>query len=418
MRCHKFISLLLLMPITLLTTSCGSDESVSALASGTWRGVITLPGGELPFQMQVLDTADGDTQAYIINGKERVPVTALQVQDDQVKIDFPAFNNHMVGRLKNNVIEGELVLVKRHGVKQHMPLRIVADTDYRFFARAPIVNADFTGKWEVEFVEDDGTKSAAIADLHQKNGEVTGTIRTPKGDYRFLAGEVENRTLLLSTFDGAHAFLFRATMDDNDKLAGDFWSGTEWHESWSARRNDNATLPDPNQLARIKDSDQPFVVAFPDVDGKIVRSDAAQFKNKVLIVALAGTWCPNCHDEAAFLMPFYQEYKDQGLEILGLMYEHLDSFDEAAKQVDKFRSKFKIDYTLLVAGSSDKSKASETLPMLSEVIAFPTMIVLDRKGQVRRVHSGFDGPGTGEVFENFQVEFTRFIQSLINEEQS
>ncbi len=76
------------------------------------------------------------------------------------------------------------------------------------------------------------------------------------------------------------------------------------------------------------------------------------------------------------------------------------------------------DYELLVAGSSDKGKASETLPMLNEVIAYPTMNVLDRSGAVRRVHAGFDGPGTGEKYHEFRREFTAFIEQLLAEEQS
>ncbi|NNF15411.1 MAG: redoxin family protein [Gammaproteobacteria bacterium] len=410
--------------LLLLCVACGDDhprgtvdESASmGLRAGTWRAEVTLPGGVLPFQLEVLPAPQGGVYAYVINGQERVPVTEPLHGPAGVQLEFPAFNNRIYGSADDDEFYGELEIIKRHGKIQRMPVRMRRGPDYRFFGQRQNVNADFSGRWEVEFIDDDGVSSPAVAEFVQKNGVVTGTFRTPTGDYRFLAGEVSDRTLHLSTFDGAHAFLFSATMDGAGHLAGDFWSGTQWHEAWTAMKNANAVLPDADQLTKITDTEQPFVVAFPDVDGRIVRSDEARFQDKVLLIALAGSWCPNCHDEAAFLAPFYKQYKESGLEIIGLMYEHLDDFDEAARQVRRFRDKFDIEYPLLVAGSSDKGKASETLPLLTEVIAYPTIIVIDRNAVVRRIHTGFNGPGTGAVYEEFRKEFTRFIENILEEE--
>ena len=394
------------------------DGGPQEFATGEWRAVIEMPGGDLPFTLQMVDPQASGVKAYVINGDERVPVTHMQVDGDQVLIDFPAFNNRIVGTLTDNSLRGELTLTKRHGKLQVMPITMTAGLTHRFYEQPPNVSADFAGRWRVEFVEEDGTRSEAVADFEQSNGRVTGTFRTPTGDYRFLEGEVSDRMLRLSTFDGAHAFLFDATMDDSGRIAGNFWSGTEWHETWTAVRDATARLPDANDMTRMTRTNERFVVEFPDVNGQSVRSDDEQYQDKVLIVALAGSWCPNCHDEAAFLAPFYREYREQGLEVLGLMYEHLDDFEEAAGQVERFREKFDIEYELLVAGSSDKARASETLPMLNRVIAYPTMIVLDRSGEVRRIHTGFDGPGTGEKYHEFRREFTVFIEQLLAEEQS
>ncbi len=405
--------------VLLLVAGLGAcDNGPKELASGPWRAVVELPGGELPFTLDIVNPTGPGVKAYVINGDERVPVTHMQINGDKLSIDFPAFNNRIEATFTGSQMEGTLTLTKRHGELQVMPLTMNAGQTHRFYDSKPDVNADFAGRWRVDFEEEDGTRNVAVADFTQSNGRVTGTFRTPTGDYRFLEGEVSDRTLHLSTFDGAHAFLFDGTMDSNGQVTGNFWSGTKWHESWTAVRDANAQLPDANNLTKVAQSDQPFVVEFPNTAGQNVRSDSDKFKNKVLIVALAGSWCPNCHDEAAFLAPFYREYREQGLEVLGLMYEHLDDFSDAASQVTRFREKFGIEYELLVAGSSDKSKASETLPMLSEVIAYPTMIVLDRTGEVRRVHTGFDGPGTGEIYNEFRREFTAFIEQLLAEEQS
>ena len=155
---------------------------------------------------------------------------------------------------------------------------------------------------------------------------------------------------------------------------------------------------------------------FPDTAGQSVSLDDERFAGKVVVLALAGSWCPNCHDEAAVLAPFYREHRARGLEIVGLMFEHLDDFDQAATQVNAFREKFGIEYELLVAGFSDKTQATETLGLLDKVIAYPTMIVLDRTHTVRNVHTGFNGPGTGVHYEEFQASFSALINELLNEE--
>ena len=53
--------------------------------------------------------------------------------------------------------------------------------------------------------------------------------------------------------------------------------------------------------------------------------------------------------------------------------------------------------------------------MLNKVLAFPTTIFVDRKGQVRRIHTGFSGPGTGVHFEQWERGFRAFMAELLGE---
>ena len=393
----------------------GCAEPPVALTEVPWRAVLELPGGELPFAVTFAAGPDG-LSATVRNGTERVAVPVVRRDERELILEFPAFNNRIVLARDGRVWRGDLTLIKRGGKQQVMPLTLYPDQTHRFFATEQDVNADFGGRWSVEFVDDDGEVTQAVGDFVQQNGAVTGTFRTPTGDYRYLAGAVSDRTLYLSTFDGAHAFLFTATQAANGSVEGDFWSGTQWHESFTARRNANAALPDAESLSRIRDDVKTVNFRFPDTRGNEVTLDDARFEGKVVVLALAGSWCPNCHDEAAFLAPFYREHRERGLEIVGLMFEHLDDFDAAAKQVDAFRTKFDIQYELLVAGFSDKTRATETLGLLDRVVAYPTMIVLDRKGEVRQVHTGFNGPGTGVHYDEFRASFRALINELLEED--
>ena len=158
-----------------------------------------------------------------------------------------------------------------------------------------------------------------------------------------------------------------------------------------------------------------FDFAFPDLDGNTVTSKDPAFRGKVLLVALAGSWCPNCHDEAAFLEPLYREYRGRGVEVVSLMFEHFGDFPQAAAATSRFRQHYAIEYTTLIAGISDKDEAAKKLPMLERVYAFPTTIFVDRRGNVRKIHTGFSGPATGDHYTQFEHEVKATLDQLLAE---
>ena len=53
--------------------------------------------------------------------------------------------------------------------------------------------------------------------------------------------------------------------------------------------------------------------------------------------------------------------------------------------------------------------------MLNHVLSYPTTIFLDKKGQVRKIHTGFNGPATGEKYEVFKQEFDDEVKQLLSE---
>lgn len=401
-----------LIPIVTMTGLMLSGCGPEPVASGSYRAVLELPGGELPFGLELQQTPEGWT-AVLVNEPERVEVPQVSVVGDQLELVLPAYNTRIDAQRAKGGFNGQLTLVKRGGEKQIIPFAAQAGQTYRFHAKPTSAAVEVGGRWAVTFRDDDGAVSEAVAEFKQQDHRVQGTFLTPTGDYRFLDGEVQGNKLSLSTFDGSHAFLFHAVLNKDGMLEGDFWSGAAWHESWVATRNADAALPDADSMTRWVGEQVEF--AFPDVDGKMVAFSDPRFNGKVVVVTLAGSWCPNCHDEAAFMAPFYRQWHEKGLEVIALMFEHLDDFDSAAAQVKAFRDKFDIDYTLLVAGSSDKKRASETMTMLDGVYAFPTTIFIDRKGKVRRVHTGFQGPGTGSHYRNLVTGFTNTVETLLAE---
>lgn len=377
----------------------------------SWRAEIELPEITLPVAMKI--SADG-SGAWFENGNERVDVGILNVDGSQYTLRFPAFNNTIELQRDGDVLAGTLTLAKR-GYEQHMPLTARPDPGYRFTAD-PQPEIDVTGRWEVVFVDADGKETEAVGEFDQQGSALTGTFLTATGDYRFLAGEVDGRTMKLSTFDGAHAFVFTATMDDANTLQGDFWSGTKWHEDWTARRNFDAQLPDAFSLTYLKPGYETVEFTFPDLEGNPVSLQDPKYDDKVVLVTISGTWCPNCADKADFMSAYYSENRERGMEVVNLLFEHTTDFDDAAELGRALVEKHDIEYDVLIAGYSDKAIAAEALPMLNHVLAYPTTIFIDRSGKVRKIHTGFSGPGTGGHYQDFVREFNALMDELLAEE--
>jgi peroxiredoxin len=386
------------------------------VAPGLYRCVLQLPGAELPFGLE-LRREGAATIGYLLNGPERIRLSDVAIRGGHLEIGMPGFANRLIadadGASGAGGLRGEVDIERLGGKHVHLPLRMERGRHYRFFADSPAGAAKVGGRWAVQFIDDDGSRETAVGEFSQSADSVTGTFLTATGDHRYLAGQIRGRELYLSTFDGAHVYLYHATLGADDALQGEFWSGDWSHERWEGKRDADAALPDAYALTHMRNGGQRFPFAFPDQDGKPVSSTDARFAGKVLVVALAGSWCPNCHDEAAFLEPLYREYRAKGVEVVSLMFEHFGEFAPSAAATARFRRHYAIDYTTLIAGISDKDDAATKLPALDRVYAFPTTIFIDRSGVVRKIHTGFSGPATGAHYTELVREFRASLDALI-----
>jgi thiol-disulfide isomerase/thioredoxin len=227
---------------------------------------------------------------------------------------------------------------------------------------------------------------------------------------------MDGDSLKISTFDGAHAFLFMAKVSD-DNLKGIFYSGNHSMEPFIARRNEGFELPDENSLTFIKEGYDRLEFAFPTAEGELVSLADDRFQNKVVVVQIMGTWCPNCLDETKFLTNYLQERSNRELEIVALAFEYAPTTEEAFKGIQRLRDRIGVEYPILLAqyGTSNKEEANKKLPMLNHILSYPTTIFVDKKGMVRRIHTGFNGPATGEKFTQFKTDFNDFLSMLLNE---
>lgn len=391
----------------------GKTETSHALKPGIWRATIEIQGREVPFNFDVEKTSSTDVNIYLKNAEERLLLDEIVIKDDSIDILLHVFDANIKARINGDTLQG--LFIKNHVKDYRVPFQAVHGQSYRFAKSTNQLDMpDFNGKYEVKFVHEADT-TPAIAIFNQQGDSVIGTFLTPTGDYRYLQGNVVNGTLQLSTFDGNHAYLFTAAKQLDGTLSGKYYSGKTWMESWTARKNDQATLPDAEKLTYLKEGYDHITFSFPDVNGNKISLTDAKYKNKVVILQLLGTWCPNCMDETRFLVPWYNENNNRGVEIIGLAYEYKDDFTYASNRVKKMVDKLNVPYDLVIAGTSDKEKASQTLPMLNKVVAFPTTIFIGKDGKVKKIHTGFSGPGTGIYYEQFQQHFNEIVNELLSE---
>ncbi|MFD0861491.1 peroxiredoxin family protein [Sungkyunkwania multivorans] len=401
----------LLSVIVIACLSCKNENNNSAPKSGTWRATLTVQDNEtLPFIFEY--TPSGTVK--IFNAEEVIEVDEVMLKGDSIYIRPPVFEGYIAGTFTEQSIQGQFI---KPSLDRIVPFKAEYGNEDRFdIIDTPKVT--ISGTWETVFSpESDKDSYIAKGIFNQEKDKVTGTFRTTTGDYRYLEGVVDGNELRLSTFDGAHAFLFTAAVTDST-MSGTFYSGNHWKEPFVAKRNPNYELPDEHTLTFLKEGYDRLGFSFPNEDGHMVSLSDKEFKNKVVVVQIMGTWCPNCLDESKYYSEFYKQHKDQDVAFVALAFEYAKTQELAWQRINRLKEHLRIDYPILLAqyGTSDKQKANEKLPMLNHILSYPTSIFIDKKGQVRKVHTGFNGPATGEKYHEFKHEFEDFLEQLSSEE--
>jgi thiol-disulfide isomerase/thioredoxin len=396
--------------ITLIFYSCENETKVQNLKVGTYKAVLGVQDNkELPFIIEVKSS----TELSIYNAEEVIEVDEIEYRNDSIFIKAPVFEGYIAATFKGDNLKGSYI---KESLDRVVPFSAEYNIEQRFETKSKPTQ-DVSGIWETVFskgIADDEYIAKGI--FKQEGGKVTGTFRTTTGDYRYLEGVMDGDQMKLSTFDGAHAFLFTAKVSDST-LEGAFYSGNHWKEPFVAKRNAAYELPSTDELTFLKDGYESLEFSFPDENGNLISLNDERFKNKVVVVQIMGTWCPNCLDESKYYTKFYEANKDKDFEIVALAFEYAKTSEKAINSISRLREKLKIEYPILLAqyGTSDKAKAQEKLPMLNHVLSYPTSIFIDKTGEVRKIHTGFNGPATGEKYTEFKAEFEGFVAELLSE---
>jgi len=393
----------MLLPLLVLALS-----PTPAQTAWNWEAALETPGGPLRFQLAFRQDQKNELRVELVNGEERIEVPSVTLNENETEIvlDMPHYDSRIQARREGGG-EWTGTWQKRRGESEIASLPFRAGV-----GRRPAGDEEglrpYVGRWRVDFAGEEDDAVAVFAPA--PGGRLRGTFLTTTGDYRYLAGE-GGAELVLSCFDGAHAFLFRARPLADGSLSGDFWSGDWYHDTWTARRDDAAALPDAfaqttwNGRTRLAD------LSFPDLDG--TKRQLGDFAGRATLLVVFGSWCPNCNDEAKFLAELDATYRARGLSILGLAFELTGEPARDAEQVRIFARRHELTFPFFLCGTADKDEATKALGLVDRVRAFPTTVFVGADGLPKAIHSGFAGPATGEEHRTLRREFTARIEALL-----
>ena len=390
-----------------LVISCNSGVS-DRLLKGDYVGKLEVENNKyLPFNFSVTN----DSTLVVQNSSEIVGFS-IDYLKDSIFIRSKVFEGFIKGVLEDNKINGVFVIESLD--------RSVPFTSYNSSKR---FNIDFEknekltlNRWRFTFNPnmDNASISLGIFNPIGQN-EISATFRTSTGDYGFMHGGYKDSKIVLSTFNGSRAYLLEAELNNNnDSIKGIMYSGNHSKTIIEGVLDNVFELSNEYSLTSLQSKNQKFEFSFENTAGKLISIDDDIFDGKSMVIQLMGSWCSNCLDESKFYVDYMNKNKLIDIEFVALAFEYAKTKDGALNSILKLKNQIGIDYPILLAqyGSSDKGKALEKFPMLNNIISYPTTIFLDKNKDVIKIHTGFNGPATGEKYIEFINEFDNTIRFM------
>jgi thiol-disulfide isomerase/thioredoxin len=374
--------------------------------NGLWDATVVVNNVEVPFRLELAGTGSSASGSFF-NGDEKLTSTAGSFENGALVLSFDEYETKLEATLKDGTLEGQYS-------------RGTRGAPYPFQAkRFTPVNAEtanvppIAGLWNVQVKSSKGELAWQLI-VRQAGAEVSAAILRVDGDTGTLTGRYADGKFVLSHFSGARPLRVELTPQGDGTLA----VVQNKDNPLTALRSEVARakgLPepsDPSRFTSMKDPTEPFRFSFPDLTGKIVSNTDDRFRGKVVIISISGSWCPNCHDEAPFLVELYRKYHGQGLEVVSL------SFEEAAQlknptRLRAFNKRYGIEYTVLLPG--EPKELNDKVPQAVNLSSFPTTFYLGRDGRVRGVHAGFPGAASGKFHEETKAEITADVERMLAE---
>lgn len=389
----------------ILLISCNSEDS-EKLELGDYVGRLEVENNKyLPFNFSVTN----DSTLVVQNSSEIVDFSIVYSKDS-IFIKSKVFEGFIKGVLVENKINGFFTI---ESLDRSVPFSSYKNNN-RF-------NIDFDenkkltlNRWKFTFNpnKDNASFSVGIFNSIGEN-EISATFRTTTGDYGYMHGGYKENKIVLSTFNGSRAYLFEAEMN-KDSIEGVMYAGNHSKTIVKGVLDNDFELSNEYSLTSLKGKNQKFDFSFENTLGKLISIDDEFYDGKSMVVQLMGSWCSNCLDESKFYVDYMNKNELKDIEFVALAFEYAKTKDNALNSIRKLKKQLGINYPILLAqyGSSDKSRALEKFPMLNKIISYPTTIFLDKNKDVIKIHTGFNGPATGEKYTEFINEFNSTIKFL------
>lgn len=407
------------LQVALLAVAAGTAslfaQAPSNAPQGRWDAAFTLSHATIPFRLDISGEGSSLT-GTLYNGDLPQTTTSASVQDGKITLNFDHYLTRIVASVQNGKLVGSVDgrFEAERSISSY-PLTAARHSDVQ--PSVPGGLPSIAGEWEIEHESPKGEKAWRFV-VAQKGAEVSASILRIDGDTGALVGGYRDGSFVLSHFDGSRPLVAEVTPQPDGSLRIQLHGGftpTEPLVAWRPEAARAKGLPEPANFTThttVRDPNERFRFSFPDVNGKLVSSDDAQFKGKVYLAIVTGTWCPNCHDEAQYLVQLYAKYHDKGLEIVALDFEEPEQ-QQDLHRAKAFIKKYNVPYTYAIAGAP--AEMWEKVPQAVNLNTWPATLFVGKDGRVRKIHSGFAAPASGVFNTELQAEFTSEIESLLAE---
>jgi thiol-disulfide isomerase/thioredoxin len=332
-----------------------------------------------------------------------------------------------VATVKGGELDGELIVTRRSSINITPGAPAGESKDKaspfhakRYVATEAAANAagapSIDGVWELPHESPKGEKAWRLI-VKQKGAEFSASVLRVDGDTGGFTGGWHDSKFTGGHFDGSRPGIIQITPQTDGTLQVEL-AAEPRDFTLTAYRPEVARakgFPEPANYAThttVRDPNEVFTYAFPDIHGKILSNDDPKFKGKVVLAIVTGTWCPNCHDEARYLVQLYKQYHDRGLEIVALDFEEEDQ-QQSLTRVNAFIKQYQVPYTYLIAGTPDEMW--QKVPQAVNLNTWPATLFIGKDGRVKATYSGFAGTASGAYNSKLKTYFTSNIEQLLNE---
>jgi hypothetical protein len=386
------------------------------LPTGPWVGSITIPAGRVGFELEI-ERLDQLYAAHIHNGEETVDIPRIEWDGERAQFFIDDFDAQIDAVLdsKGTRLDGRWGRRLGDDYVEWLPFHATIGAGPRLVLAEEHLSADtrIDGRWKIQF-ERSKMPSVGIFETLE-DGAVRGAILNTTGDYRYLSGYCRDGRLMLSRFDGFHAFLFDAQLVADDRLEGKFGESSYGVRTWTATRDPEAQLPDSFAHFEISGDVNLAEIEVIDLDGNACTLDRFAHDARVLIIEILGTWCPNCHDASDFLVKVRHAFADRGLSVVGLSFEMTTDVGRNLRFLRRYSTKHAIDYPVALAFRDVTRSPADVFPTIKGQWAFPTIVMLSGSGEVLAVHTGFVGPAAGAEHTAMCAQLEERVQELLGD---
>jgi thiol-disulfide isomerase/thioredoxin len=433
-----------------LTASMAVAQTTTSAESvdGRWDATLARNGVSIPFRLDIAGSGPTLKGVFYDGFKPYDGTTSATFQDGKLVLNVEHYLTTITATLKDGQLAGNVVYQSRGAGAEYafQASRHVDATD-------PSVNLpSIAGSWIIPLDSPSAKGEKAFRFIVDQRGpDVAASILRVDGDTGAYSGTYKDGKWILSHYDGSRPGVIEvslqkdgtlqilqtssqarpaaqdganvaayqtASVDTTNKSYAQEPGDSRYASKLTAYRSDVAVakgLPEPENYethTTARDQSEVFTFNFPDANGKLVSNQDPRFKGKVVLAIVTGTWCPNCHDEAQYLVQLDKKYRDKGLAIVALDFEEPEQ-QGGLEREKAFVKQYGVNYTYLIAGAP--SEMWEKVPQLNNLDTWPATVFIGRDGRVKAVHSGFASPASGEFNRQLQQEFTSRIEQLLAE---